>query len=39
VLIAHVAAGQHAVGPKQLAQVVEQLLGGRVGETPALLCG
>ena len=37
VLVAHVAPGEHAVGAEQRAQVVEQLLGGGVGEAPVLL--
>ena len=37
VLVAHVAPGQHAVGAEQRAQVVEQLLGGGVGQAPVLL--
>ena len=37
VLVEHVAPGQHAVGAEQRAQVVEQLLGGGVGQTPVLL--
>ena len=37
VLVAHVAPGQHAVGAEQRTQVVEQLLGGVVGEASTLL--
>jgi len=37
VLVAHVAPGQHAVGAEQPAQVVQQLLGGGVGQAPVLL--
>ena len=37
VLVAHVAPGEHPVGAEQRAQVVEQLLGGALGEAPALL--
>ena len=37
VLLAHVAAREHAVGAQERAQVVEKLRGGGVGQARALL--
>ena len=37
VLLAHVAAREHAVGAQERAQVVEELRGGGLGQARALL--